>query len=173
MVTQMTGLGLTSHTLANSTRRAPLSATKILKLTGECFVLLKDDVNDLEPHRLQGETEAEDDVVGAGDPDGAVGLENAARLLQPPDVETVILRETHGSVPGAFVHRGEPAALDRDAASGEPVRWVGKDHVYAARGYDLHEIHTVREVHDGPRLAEHLKIPHFHTTIAGSGVRRL
>src|ERR671920_2207699 len=95
MVTQMTGLGLTSHTLANSTRRAPLSATKILKLTGECFVLLKDDVNDLEAHRLQGETEAEDDVMRAGDPDGALGLEDAPRLLQPPDVEPMIPREPY------------------------------------------------------------------------------
>jgi hypothetical protein len=47
-------------------------------------------VNDLEPHRLQGETEAEDDVVRACDPDGAIRLEDAARLLQPPDVEPVI-----------------------------------------------------------------------------------
>ena len=48
-------------------------------------------VYELESHRLQGEPEAEDDVVRAGDPDGAVGLEDAARLLQPPDVEPVIL----------------------------------------------------------------------------------
>ena len=52
-------------------------------------------VYELESHRLQGETEAEDDVVGAGDPDSAVGLEDAARLLQPPDVEPVILGEPY------------------------------------------------------------------------------
>src|SRR5215207_548605 len=52
-------------------------------------------VYDLESHRLQGETEAEDDVVGAGNPDGALGLEDAARLLKPPDVEPVILSEPH------------------------------------------------------------------------------
>src|SRR5215218_1231762 len=52
-------------------------------------------INDLEPHRLQGETEAEDDVVRAGDPDGAIRLEDAARLFQPPDVESVIPREPH------------------------------------------------------------------------------
>jgi hypothetical protein len=34
-------------------------------------------------------------VVGAGDPDGAVGFEDAARLLQPPDVEPVILSEPY------------------------------------------------------------------------------
>jgi hypothetical protein len=52
-------------------------------------------VNDLEAHRLQGETEAEDDVVRARNPDGAIRLEDAARLLQPPDVESVILREPY------------------------------------------------------------------------------
>ena len=130
-------------------------------------------VNDLAPHRLQSETEAEDDVVGAGDPDGAVGFEDAARLLQPPDVELVILREPHGPVPGTLVHRGEPAALERNAASGEPVRRIGEDHLNAARGYDLHEMHTVGEVHNGPRLAERLQVPQFHTTILGSSSRRL
>jgi hypothetical protein len=34
-------------------------------------------------------------VVRAGDPDGAVGLEDAARLLQPPDVEPVIFSEPY------------------------------------------------------------------------------
>jgi hypothetical protein len=52
-------------------------------------------VYELESHRLQGETEAENDVVRARDPDGAVGLEDAARLLQPPDVEVVIPREPY------------------------------------------------------------------------------
>ena len=40
--------------------------------------VLIDVINDLEFHPLQGETEAEDDVVRARDPDGAVGLEDAA-----------------------------------------------------------------------------------------------
>ena len=52
-------------------------------------------INDLAPHRLQGETEAEDDVMRAGNPDGALGLEDAPRLLQPPDVEPVIPREPY------------------------------------------------------------------------------
>src|SRR5215211_9000429 len=52
-------------------------------------------INDPEPHRLQGETEAEDDVMRAGDPDGALGLEDAPRLLQPPDVEPMIPREPY------------------------------------------------------------------------------
>src|SRR5215210_3118283 len=41
-------------------------------------------VYELEFHRLQGETEAEDDVVRARDPDCPLWFEDAARLLQPP-----------------------------------------------------------------------------------------
>jgi hypothetical protein len=77
---------------------------------GRVWLRLCNLVNDLEPHRLQGETEAEDDVVRAGNPDGAVRLQDAGRLLQPPDVELVILREPHRAnrvttllaLPGAF-----------------------------------------------------------------------
>src|SRR5829696_2908114 len=71
----------------------------------------------------------------------------------------VILREPHGPVPGTLVHRSEPAVLDRNTASGEPVRRVGEDHVHAAWGHNLHELHTVSEVHDGPRLAERPQVP--------------
>jgi hypothetical protein len=46
---------------------------------------------ELEP--LKRETETEDDVACARDPDGAVELEDAARLLQPPDIEPVSDRE--------------------------------------------------------------------------------
>src|SRR5215203_2127496 len=95
----------------------------------------------------------------ARDPDRPFWFEDAARLLQPPDVEPVIPREPHGPVPGTLVHRSEPAALDRNAASGEPVRRVGEDHVHAAWGCNLHEIYTVSEVDHGPRLAERLQVP--------------
>src|SRR5919112_2333908 len=73
-------------------------------------------VYELQLHGLQGETEAEDDVVGAGDPDGATGPEDAARLLEPPDVELVILHEPQGAIPGTLVHRSEPAVPDRNTA---------------------------------------------------------
>jgi len=65
----------------------------------------------LEPEALKRETEAEDDVVCACHPDGAIRLEDAARLLQPPDVEPVIPREAYRAnrvttptpaLPGAF-----------------------------------------------------------------------
>ncbi len=41
---------------------------------------INDDLDDPEAEALHGETEAEDDVVGAGDPQGGVGLEDAPRL---------------------------------------------------------------------------------------------
>ena len=55
----------------------------------------RDLVYELESHRLQGETEAEDNVVGAGNPDRPSWFEDAARFLQPPDVEPVILHKPH------------------------------------------------------------------------------
>src|SRR5215211_1124417 len=54
-------------------------------------------------HGLQGETEAEDDVVRAGDPDGAPGPEEAARFLEPPDVEPVVPFEPQGLFSSATV----------------------------------------------------------------------
>jgi hypothetical protein len=101
-------------------------------------------------------------VVRAGDPDGSVGLEDAPRLPQPPHVEPVIGLESHRPVPGALVHRGEASALDGNAARGEPVWWVGEDHVHAARRYGLHEIQTVGEVDQSPRLAERFEVPEPH-----------
>jgi hypothetical protein len=70
----------------------------------------QDLINYVEPHRLQGETEAEDDVMRAGDPDGALGLEAAARLPEPPRVEPEVVHEPHRpnrvttllALPGAF-----------------------------------------------------------------------
>jgi hypothetical protein len=41
---------------------------------------INDDLDDPEAEALQGEAEAEDDVVGAGDPEGGVGLEDTPRL---------------------------------------------------------------------------------------------
>src|SRR5215210_7834414 len=64
----------------------------------QMFVLRTDHVYQLEAHALEREAEAEDDVVRARDPDGSVGLEDAPRLLQPPDVELVIRFEAHGPV---------------------------------------------------------------------------
>jgi hypothetical protein len=52
-------------------------------------------VYELESHRLQGETEAEDDVVRARDPDDALGLEDVARLPEPPRGELEVLPDSH------------------------------------------------------------------------------
>ena len=57
------------------------------------WLLPGDLVYDLEAEALQREPEAEDYVVGAADPQRAVGLEDAPRLSQPPDVESVVLPE--------------------------------------------------------------------------------
>ena len=71
-----------------------LTRGRLILGTAQVLELL-DDVNDLEPHRLQGETEAEDDVVRSRDPDRPFRLEDAASLLEPPDVEPVVFREPY------------------------------------------------------------------------------
>jgi hypothetical protein len=116
----------------------------------------------LELHALQGEAKAEDDVVCAGYPDGSVGLEDAPRLPEPPDVEPMIGFEAHGPVPGALVDRGEASVPDRHAAFREPVRRVCEDHVHALWRHGLHEVYAVGEVDHRPRLAERLEVPEFH-----------
>src|SRR5215211_382973 len=52
-------------------------------------------VDDLEPQPLEREAYAEDDVVRTAHPQRAVGLENSPGRAQPPDVEVVILLQSH------------------------------------------------------------------------------
>src|SRR5215210_994793 len=121
---------------------------------GRVWFVPGDLIYHLELHALEGEAEAEDDVVRARDPDSSVGFEDAPRLSQPPDVELVIRFKPHGPVPGSLVDGGQASALDRNAACREPVWRVGEDHIYATRGHGLHEIQTVREVDHSSWLAE-------------------
>ncbi len=82
---------------------------------------LGDPVDNLEAQALQGEAEAEDDVVRARDPQRAVGLEDAASLAKPADVPFVILLEaprranrvtTPGlALPGIFGQRERAARM--------------------------------------------------------------
>src|SRR5829696_739154 len=127
-------------------------------IRGRVGFLPGDLVYELVPDALQGEAEAEDDVVRARNPDGAFGFEDAVRLLQPPDVEPVVPCESCRPAPGTFVYGSEPPVPDRHAAGREPIRRVGEDHVHAACGYDLHEIHTVCQVDYRPWFAERLEV---------------
>ena len=75
---------------------------------------------------------------GAGNPDGAVGLEDALAGGEPGAVEFVIGIGAAGFVPVAFVDADHAAGVAGDAAVGEEVGRVGEDEVDGGFG-DLGE----------------------------------
>ena len=95
-------------------------------------------VEELEAELLHGEADGMDDVGGAGDPDGAVGLEDALASGEPGAVEFVIGVGAAGLVPFAFVDADHAAGVAGDSAVGEEVGRVGEDEVDGGFG-DLGE----------------------------------
>jgi len=93
-----------------------------------------DVVENLEPELLHRVADAEDDVVRAADPDGAVGLEDALAASQPFGVEFVIEFGAAAFIPVAFVYFDHFAGVATDAAVGEEIGRVGKDAIEAAFG---------------------------------------
>lgn len=83
---------------------------------------------------LHGKADAKDDMMRAGDPDGAVGFEHALAALEPCGIEFVIPFPTARFVPLAFVHLHHFACMAGDAAVGEKIRRVGENHVEPAFG---------------------------------------
>jgi len=95
-------------------------------------------VEELEAELLHGEADGMDDVGGAGDPDGAVGFQDALRGGEPGAVKFVDIFNSGpyrakvgaaGFVPIAFVDGDHFAGVAGDAAVGEEVRRVGEDEV--------------------------------------------
>ena len=110
-------------------RKAPAA-----KVRGRVRFFPRDVVEDSEAELLHGVADTEDDMVGAGHPDGAVGFQDALASLQPRAVEVVVLLRAPGFVPVAFVDADHPPGFAGDAAVGEEIGRVGKDHVEAAGG---------------------------------------
>lgn len=110
----------------------------------------RDVVEDFEAELLHGEADGEDDVVRAGDPDRAVGLEDALAAGEPFAVEVVVLVRALGFVPVALVHLHHFAGVAGDAAIGEKIGRVGKDAVEAAfgifGGYGVEQLEAVAVV---------------------------
>jgi len=73
-------------------------------------------------------------VVGAADPDGAVGFEDALAAFEPFAIEFVVEFGAAGFVPIAFVDFYHFAGVAGDAAVGEEIGRVGEDGVEAAFG---------------------------------------
>jgi hypothetical protein len=86
-------------------------------------------VEELEAELLHGEADGMDDVGSAGNPDGAVGLEDALAGGEPGRVEIMIGVRTAGFVPFAFIDADHFAGVAGDAAVGEEVGRVGEDEV--------------------------------------------
>jgi len=86
-------------------------------------------VEELEAELLHGEADAVNDMGGAGDPDGAVGFQDALGGSEPGAVEFVIGVWAAGFVPIAFVDGHHFAGVAGDAAVGEEVGRVGEDQV--------------------------------------------
>ena len=96
--------------------------------------LPRDVIEDFEAELLHGEADGEDDVVRAGDPDRAVGFEDALAADEPFAVEVVVLVRAPGLVPIALVHLHHLAGVAGDATVGEEIWRVGEDAVEAALG---------------------------------------
>ena len=88
-----------------------------------------DVVQELEFELLHGEADGMDDVAGAGDPDGAVGLQEALAGGEPFEIEFVIGLGAAGAVPFAFVDADHASGVAGDAVVGEEVGRVGEDEV--------------------------------------------
>lgn len=96
---------------------------------GRIGLLPRDHVQNLVAQLGQTVGHGEDVVVSAADPNTAVVLELVATQAQPLPIERphVLLRLP--LVPRSLVHTHHLAALQRDAAIGEKIGWVGEDHV--------------------------------------------
>ena len=102
-----------------------------------------DVVQELELELLQRKTDGMDDVAGAADPDGAVGLEDAVAGGEPGAVEFVVGVGATGTVPIAFVDADHAAGVAGDAAVGKEIGRVGEDEVngvFGKRGEDIEAI---------------------------------
>jgi len=88
-----------------------------------------DVVQELEFELLHGEADGMNDVAGAGNPDGAVGLEDALAGGEPGAVEFVVGVGTAGTVPFTFVDADHAAGVAGDAVVGKEIGRVGEDEV--------------------------------------------
>ena len=98
-----------------------------------------DVVEELEAELLHGEADGMDDVGGAGDPEGAIGFEEALAGGEPGAVEVVVGIGAAGFVPIAFVDGDHFAGVAGDAAVGEEVGRVGEDEVDGGGGKEREE----------------------------------
>jgi hypothetical protein len=100
-------------------------------------------VEEFEAKLLHGEADRMDDVSGAGNPEGAVGLEDTLAGSEPGAIKFVIGVGTFGLVPFAFVDADHAAGVTGDAAVGEEVGRVGEDEVDGRFGDEGEEFEAI------------------------------
>ena len=102
-----------------------------------------DVVQNLVIQHLQGVADAVDVVRRSRDPHCAVGLEQAAALIEPEQVEVVVADDPRAFVPAAFVHADHAAPDAGNPAVGQKVRRVGEDHVDRLVGHPAQKLQRV------------------------------
>jgi len=102
-----------------------------------------DVVQELEFEFLHGEADGMNDVAGAGNPDGAVGSEDALAGGEPCEIEFVIGLGAAGAVPFAFVDADHAPSVAGDAVVGEEVGRVGEDEVDGLGGHFGEELERI------------------------------
>ena len=88
----------------------------------------------LKSELLHGEADGMDDVAGAADPDGAVGLEDALAGGEPGAVEFVVGVGAARTVPIAFIDADHASGVAGDSVVGKEVGRVGEDEVDSVFG---------------------------------------
>src|SRR5690554_1338466 len=78
----------------------------------------RDIIENFKVQRLHRKADAIDDVVGAADPDRAVGFEQALAGGEPAKVEFVVGLNALRAVPSAFIDRDHPPRFTGLAAVG-------------------------------------------------------
>lgn len=91
-------------------------------------------IEKFEAEMLHGESDGVDDVRGAGNPDGAVGLEDALAGGEPGAIEFMVGVSSFGFVPITFVDGDHFSGVAGDSAVGEEMRRVGEDEVEGVVG---------------------------------------
>jgi hypothetical protein len=102
-----------------------------------------DVVQELEFELLHGEADGMDDVAGAADPEGAVGLEDALAGGEPSTIKFMVGVSTAGTVPFAFVDADHAAGVAGDAVVGKEVGRVGEDEVDGVGGEGGEDVEAI------------------------------
>lgn len=102
-----------------------------------------DVVEHVEAARLERITALVDRVIGAGNPDRAVGLQQAARFFNPGAMKIHIVGDAARFVPAALVNWHALAAVNGKASIGEKVWRIGEHHVERLGRHGAHHVEGV------------------------------